>query len=49
MLRAKLPYLEAGEGRKASPAFVFNGALTTFERHGFERERLIRKHKWVVG
>ncbi|AEG91540.1 hypothetical protein [Ramlibacter tataouinensis] len=36
------------EGRKASPAFLFNGTLTTFERLGFKRERMIGKHKWVV-
>jgi GNAT superfamily N-acetyltransferase len=41
-------YPEDTEGRKASPAFLFNGALSTFERLGFERSRLIGKHKWVV-
>ena len=41
-------YPEDTEGRKASPAFLFNGALSTFERHGFKRTRLIGKHKWVV-
>jgi GNAT superfamily N-acetyltransferase len=41
-------YPEDTEGRKASPAFLFNGALSTFERHGFRRSRLIGKHKWVV-
>jgi GNAT superfamily N-acetyltransferase len=41
-------YPEDTEGRKASPAFLFNGALSTFEQHGFERSRLIGKHKWVV-
>lgn len=35
-------------GRKASSAFLFNGALSTFERTGFERSRKIGKHKWVV-
>ncbi len=35
-------------GRKASPAFLFNGTLSIFERHGFERSRQIGKHKWVV-
>jgi GNAT superfamily N-acetyltransferase len=35
-------------GRKASPAFLFNGAISTFERLGFERVRRIGKHKWVV-
>ncbi len=41
-------YPEDIEGRKASPAFLFNGALSTFERAGFERSRKIGKHKWVV-
>ena len=41
-------YPEDTEGRKASPAFLFNGALSTFEALGFERSRLIGKHKWVV-
>lgn len=41
-------YPEDIEGRKASPAFLFNGPLSTFERLGFKRQRLIGKHKWVV-
>ncbi|NIA70047.1 GNAT family N-acetyltransferase [Pelagibius litoralis] len=41
-------YPEDIEGRKASPAFLFNGALSTFERLGFERSRKIGKHRWVV-
>jgi GNAT superfamily N-acetyltransferase len=41
-------YPEDTEGRRASPAFLFNGALSTFERLGFERSRRIGKHKWVV-
>ena len=41
-------YPENTEGRKASPAFLFNGALSTFERAGFKRDRPIGKHKWVV-
>lgn len=41
-------YPEDTEGRKAAPAFLFNGALSTFERLGFKRVRLIGKHKWVV-
>jgi len=41
-------YPEDTERRKASPAFLFNGALSTFERHGFERSRGIGKNKWVV-
>jgi GNAT superfamily N-acetyltransferase len=41
-------YPEDTAGRKASPAFLFNGSLSLFERLGFERSRLIGKHKWVV-
>jgi GNAT superfamily N-acetyltransferase len=41
-------YPEDIEGRKVSPAFLFNGSLSTFERHGFKRSRLIGKNKWVV-
>lgn len=41
-------YPENTEGRKASPAFLFNGSLSMFVRHGFERSRQIGKHKWVV-
>jgi GNAT superfamily N-acetyltransferase len=41
-------YPEDIEGRKAAPAFLFNGALSSFEHHGFERSRQIGKHKWVV-
>jgi GNAT superfamily N-acetyltransferase len=41
-------YPENIAGRKVTPAFLFNGALSTFERVGFKRSRLIGKHKWVV-
>lgn len=41
-------YPEDTGGRTATPAFLFNGALTTFERLGFKRSRRIGKHKWVV-
>lgn len=33
----------------AVPAgFLFHGALTTFEKLGFARDRMIGKHRWVV-
>jgi hypothetical protein len=33
----------------AVPAgFLFNGALSTYERLGFVRDRKIGKHRWVV-
>ena len=40
-------YPDDTESRRSS-AFLFNGALSTFERLGFERSRKIGKHKWVV-
>ncbi len=37
------------EGAEAVPAgFLFNGALSTYERLGFVRDRQIGKHRWVV-
>ena len=41
-------YPESADGRKVSPAFLFNGSLSMFERLGFARSRSIGKHKWVV-
>ena len=39
-------YPEAADSVPAG--FLFNGALTTYERLGFERDRQIGKHRWVV-
>jgi GNAT superfamily N-acetyltransferase len=37
------------EGTDGVPAgFLFNGALMTYERLGFVRDRPIGKHRWVV-
>lgn len=37
------------EAADAVPAgFLFNGALSTYEQLGFERDRKIGKHRWVV-
>ena len=37
------------EAAGAVPAgFLFNGALSTYERLGFSRDRKIGKHRWVV-
>jgi GNAT superfamily N-acetyltransferase len=37
------------EPADAVPAgFLFNGALSTYEAAGFERDRMIGKHRWVV-
>lgn len=41
-------YPEDTEGRKASAAFLFNGALSMFEACGFKRTARIGKHRWVV-
>ncbi|MEZ5886371.1 MAG: GNAT family N-acetyltransferase [Paracoccaceae bacterium] len=41
-------YPEDTDGRSVAGSFLFNGALSTFERQGFARDRLIGKHKWVV-
>jgi hypothetical protein len=27
---------------------LFNGALSTYEKLGFSRDRMIGKHRWVV-
>ena len=39
-------YPEAAESVPAG--FLFNGALSTYEQLGFERQRKIGKHRWVV-
>ena len=31
-----------------SAGFLFNGALSTYEKLGFELDRKIGKHRWVV-
>jgi GNAT superfamily N-acetyltransferase len=37
------------EDAESVPAgFLFNGALSTYDRLGFVRERKIGKHRWVV-
>ena len=37
------------EAADAVPAgFLFNGALSTYEKLGFQRDRKIGKHRWVV-
>jgi GNAT superfamily N-acetyltransferase len=41
-------YPEDASGRKVSGSFLHNGTLSLFERHGFERDRRIGKHHWVV-
>jgi GNAT superfamily N-acetyltransferase len=41
-------YPEDVTGRKTSGSFLHNGTLAMFERHGFERDRRLGKHHWVV-
>ena len=41
-------YPEDTNGRNVSGSFLYNATVSTFERHGFERERQIGKHRWVV-
>lgn len=37
------------ESADSVPAgFLYNGALSTYEALGFERDRMIGKHRWVV-
>jgi ribosomal protein S18 acetylase RimI-like enzyme len=39
---------DIGDRAKVSSSFLHNGALSMFERHGFERVRRLGKHHWVV-
>jgi hypothetical protein len=41
-------YPEDTVGRKVSGSFLHNATVAMFERHGFERDRQIGKHRWVV-
>ena len=41
-------YPEDTGDRKVSGSFLFNGALSMFEKHGFEPVRQIGKNRWVV-
>ena|SRR5690242_9094241 len=36
------------DGTSVPAGFLFNGALSTYEKLGFERDRKIGKHRWVV-
>lgn len=42
-------YPEDAEGRSVSASFLYSGTVTLFESHGFERNRRLGKHHWVVG
>lgn len=35
-------------GRKVAGSFLHNGTLASFERHGFQKDRKIGKHRWLV-
>lgn len=41
-------YPEDVEGRSVSGSFLYNGTVSMFESHGFERIRRLGKHHWVV-
>jgi GNAT superfamily N-acetyltransferase len=41
-------YPEDTTGRQVSAGFLYNSRLALFEAHGFERERRLGKHHWVV-
>jgi GNAT superfamily N-acetyltransferase len=41
-------YPEEADGRKISGSFLHNATLAMFEGEGFERDRRIGKHRWVV-
>jgi GNAT superfamily N-acetyltransferase len=41
-------YPEETGGRKVSSSFLNNATVLFFERHGFQRDRQIGKHYWVV-
>jgi hypothetical protein len=41
-------YPEETAGRKVSATLLHNASVSFFERHGFERDRQIGKHHWVV-
>ncbi len=36
------------DARSVPAGFLFNGALSTYEKLGFVRDRKIGKHRWVV-
>lgn len=36
------------DASSVAAGFLCNGELSTYERPGFTRERLIRRHQWVV-
>lgn len=41
-------YPEDAAGRKTAGAFLYNATLSVFERQGFERQRRLGMHHWVV-
>jgi GNAT superfamily N-acetyltransferase len=41
-------YPERVDDRSVSSSFLHNGTVAMFEQHGFERDRPIGKHHWVV-
>jgi hypothetical protein len=41
-------YPEDTEGRPVSQSFLHDRTVPMFERHGFERDHRIGKHRWVL-
>jgi GNAT superfamily N-acetyltransferase len=41
-------YPEDVEGRSVSRSFLYNGTISLFEHHGFQRTRRLGKNHWVV-
>jgi hypothetical protein len=39
---------QGNHGSPLSAGFLYNGALSTYEKLGFVHERKIGKHRWVV-
>ena len=41
-------YPQEVEGQPISGSFLYNGTISIFERHGFQRTRKLGKNHWVV-
>lgn len=41
-------YPEESDGRSMSASFLYNGTLSMFEGHGFQRTRRLGRNHWVV-
>jgi len=41
-------YPQEAAGRAVSSSFLYNGSMSMFEKHGFQRVRRLGKNHWVV-